>query len=71
MGLFARLVVITLGIMSVTSLVVMVERMVVFRKSRRDSRNFAEKMGAILRQGRPRPRRPTRTWARTWATWAA
>jgi biopolymer transport protein TolQ len=51
MGLFARLVVIVLGIMSVASLVVMAERMVVFRKTRRDSRNFAAKMGAILGKG--------------------
>jgi biopolymer transport protein TolQ len=51
MGLFARLVVIVLGIMSIASLVVMAERMVVFRKTRRDSRNFAAKMGAILGKG--------------------
>lgn len=51
MGLFARLVVIVLGIMSVASLVVLAERLVVFRKSRRDSRTFAEKMGAILAKG--------------------
>jgi biopolymer transport protein TolQ len=31
--------------------VVMAERLVVFRKSRRDSRLFAEKMGAILAKG--------------------
>ena len=37
--------------MSVASLVVMVERMLVFRKTRKDSRNFAAKMGAILAKG--------------------
>jgi biopolymer transport protein ExbB/TolQ len=51
MGLFARLVVIAMGVMSVASLVVMAERLVVFRKSRGDSRTFAEKMGAILAKG--------------------
>lgn len=51
MGLFARLIVIVMAIMSVASLVVMAERLVVFRKSRRDSRLFAEKMGAILAKG--------------------
>lgn len=51
MGLFARLVVIVMAIMSLASLVVMAERMVVFRKTRRDSRNFAAKMGAILSKG--------------------
>jgi biopolymer transport protein ExbB/TolQ len=51
MGLFARLIVIYMGIMSVASLVVMAERMVVFSKSRGESRNFAEKMGSILAKG--------------------
>jgi biopolymer transport protein ExbB/biopolymer transport protein TolQ len=51
MGLFARLVVVVMAIMSLASLVVMAERMVVFRKTRRDSRNFAAKMGAILSKG--------------------
>jgi len=51
MGLFARLVVIVMGVMSVASLVVMAERMVVFRKSRGESRLFAEKMGSILAKG--------------------
>ncbi len=50
-GLFARMVIFTLGIMSIASLIVMAERMVVFRKSRSDSRNFAAKMGAILAKG--------------------
>ncbi|MFY0525109.1 MotA/TolQ/ExbB proton channel family protein [Archangium gephyra] len=50
-GLFARSVIFTLAIMSVASLVVMAERMIVFRKTRKDSRNFAAKMGAILAKG--------------------
>ncbi|MBU8894327.1 MotA/TolQ/ExbB proton channel family protein [Corallococcus sp. H22C18031201] len=50
-GLFARLIIITLAIMSVSSLVVMAERIFVFRKTRSDSRNFASKMGAILAKG--------------------
>jgi biopolymer transport protein ExbB/biopolymer transport protein TolQ len=51
MGLFARLVVMVLAVMSLSSLVVMAERMVVFCKTRRDSRTFAAKMGAILSKG--------------------
>ena len=50
-GLFARCIIFTLGIMSIASLVVMAERMLVFRKTRADSRNFAAKMGAILAKG--------------------
>jgi len=51
MGIFARIIVIVMGIMSLLSLIVMGERLVVFRKSRKDSRGFAEKMGAILAKG--------------------
>lgn len=50
-GLFARSVIFTLAFMSISSLVVMVERIVVFRKTRKDSRTFAAKMGAILAKG--------------------
>ncbi|AGC42816.1 MotA/TolQ/ExbB proton channel family protein [Myxococcus stipitatus] len=50
-GTFARMIIFTLAIMSVASLVVMAERMIVFRKTRSDSRNFAAKMGAILAKG--------------------
>ncbi|CAM4195522.1 MotA/TolQ/ExbB proton channel family protein [Corallococcus sp. ZKHCc1 1396] len=50
-GLFARMIIFTLAIMSVASLVVMAERVIVFRKTRSDSRNFAAKMGAILAKG--------------------
>jgi biopolymer transport protein ExbB/biopolymer transport protein TolQ len=50
-GLFARSIIFTLAIMSIASLVVMAERIVVYRKSRSESRNFAAKMGAILAKG--------------------
>jgi biopolymer transport protein ExbB/biopolymer transport protein TolQ len=50
-GLFARCIIFALAIMSVASLVVMAERMIVFRKTRKDSRTFAAKMGAILAKG--------------------
>jgi biopolymer transport protein TolQ len=50
-GLFARCIIFALAIMSVSSLVVMAERILVFRKTRKDSRNFAAKMGAILAKG--------------------
>ena len=50
-GLFARFIIISLGFMSISSLVVMAERIIVFRKTRKDSRNFAAKMGAILAKG--------------------
>ncbi|QRN95264.1 MotA/TolQ/ExbB proton channel family protein [Archangium violaceum] len=50
-GLFARCIIFALAIMSVASLVVMAERVIVFRKTRKDSRNFAAKMGAILAKG--------------------
>jgi len=51
MGLFARIIVIVMAFMSLLSLIVMAERLVVFRKSRSESRSFAEKMGAILAKG--------------------
>jgi len=51
MGLFARLIVIALAIMSMSSLVVMAERLVVFFKGRNDSRKFAEQMSAVLAKG--------------------
>ena len=50
-GTFARFIIFTLAFMSVSSLIVMAERMLVFRKTRKDSRNFAAKMGAILAKG--------------------
>jgi biopolymer transport protein ExbB/TolQ len=48
MGLFARLIVITLGIMSATSLLVLAERLVVSLQSAGQSRNFAAKLASIL-----------------------
>lgn len=51
MGLFAKMIVLVMLAMSISSLVVMAERMLVFRKTRSDSRNFAAKMGAILAKG--------------------
>ncbi|QRN94493.1 MotA/TolQ/ExbB proton channel family protein [Archangium violaceum] len=47
-GLFARMIIFALGAMSIASLVVMAERMLVYRKSRSESRDFAARMGAIL-----------------------
>jgi biopolymer transport protein TolQ len=51
MGLFARLIVFALAIMSVASLVVMAERLLVFRRSKAESRAFASRMAAVLGQG--------------------
>ncbi len=52
MGLFARLVVYVLGIMSLSSIIVMAERFVSFAKSNRDSRRFATTLaGAIEKNG--------------------
>jgi biopolymer transport protein ExbB/TolQ len=51
MGIFAKFVVITMAAMSVASLVVIVERVVVYFRSRADSTRFARKMGGIIAQG--------------------
>ncbi len=51
MGLFARGIVGVMAIMSVLSLVVTGERIVLFIKGRNESRSFAQKMGAILAKG--------------------
>ncbi len=51
MGLFAKTIVIVMAIMSIASLLVMFERLVVFNKSRSQSRAFAEKMGKLLSTG--------------------
>ncbi|MEN9798560.1 MAG: hypothetical protein RL653_2256 [Pseudomonadota bacterium] len=51
MGLFARLIVIVMGAMSLMSLVVAAERMVAFRQSNAQSRAFAEKMAKLLGDG--------------------
>jgi biopolymer transport protein ExbB/TolQ len=51
MGLFARVINIFMAIMSVTTIVVLAERLILFRKSRNQSRQFAEKMAALLQKG--------------------
>lgn len=51
MAFFAKLIVIALAIMSLFSLSVMIERLFVFMKSGRQSRQFAEKMAAVLAKG--------------------
>ncbi len=48
MGLFARLIVIALGIMSATSVLVVLERLVVSFGAAGQSRGFAAKLGGIL-----------------------
>lgn len=51
MGLFARIINIFMAIMSVATMVVLAERLLLFRKSRTQSRQFAEKMAALLQKG--------------------
>lgn len=51
MGLFARLIVIVMGIMSVISVIVLVERTLFYLKSRRDSLTFAERLAPLLSKG--------------------
>ena len=51
MGIFAKLIVITMGLMSVASLLVMFERIVVYMRSGNESVQFAEKMAKILSGG--------------------
>jgi len=51
MGIVARLVVIFLAIQSLLSLVVSLERAVVGRKARAESRAFAQRMSALLAKG--------------------
>jgi biopolymer transport protein ExbB/TolQ len=51
MGLFARLIVFALGIMSLSSLVVFGERLLVSFKGRDASRAFAERVGPMLAKG--------------------
>ncbi len=51
MGLFAKTIVVVMAFMSVASLLVMFERLVVFNRSRSQSRAFAEKMGKLLAGG--------------------
>jgi biopolymer transport protein TolQ len=51
MGLFARLIVGVMAIMSVASVLVTVERILAFRKSRRQSLAFASEIGPLLSRG--------------------
>src|SRR5690606_38026964 len=51
MGVFAKFIAIILGIMSLTSLLVMFERLFMFMRSNGDSKTFAAKVGAILAKG--------------------
>lgn len=51
MGLFARFIVFALGFMSLASLIVFGERLIVGGKSRSASREFAERLGPILAKG--------------------
>lgn len=51
MGLFARMIVGVMFIMSLASLFVAGERLLMFSKSRAESRAFASKMGALLGKG--------------------
>jgi biopolymer transport protein ExbB/TolQ len=51
MGLFAKLIVFALGVMSLSSLVVFGERLLVSSKGRTASRVFAERVGPLLAKG--------------------
>lgn len=51
MGLFARLIVGVMVVMSLASVFVAGERLVMFNRSRNESRAFAAKMGALLAKG--------------------
>ena len=51
MGLFAKLIVLTMGVMSLASLLVMFKRIVVYMRSGSESVAFAEKMGKLLSGG--------------------
>ena len=51
MGLFAKAIVLLMGLMSIASLLVMVERLTVFNKSRSQSRAFAQAMSTLLATG--------------------
>src|SRR4051812_4476752 len=54
MGLFARLIVIVLGLMSVASLGVTVERILFFMKSKGDSVRYAQSVERMFAEGRLR-----------------
>ncbi len=51
MGIFAKLIVLTMGLMSTASLLVMFERIVVYMRSGSESVQFAQKMAKVLSEG--------------------
>src|SRR5262245_51369605 len=51
MGVFAKAIVITMGIMSVLSVIVLAERALFYFKSRNDSLEFAAKLAPLLAKG--------------------
>ncbi len=51
MGLFARLIVMALAVMSIASLFVTGERLFAFRKAKKQSIEFASRMAGLLQQG--------------------
>jgi biopolymer transport protein TolQ len=51
MGLFAKGIVIVLGIMSIASLIIAAERIIVLRRSTHESKAFAERMAGVLAKG--------------------
>ncbi|SET64208.1 biopolymer transport protein ExbB/biopolymer transport protein TolQ [Myxococcus fulvus] len=51
MGPFARFIVIAMGVMSVVSLLILVERALVFRAARRNSRKYASELATLLANG--------------------
>ncbi|MCP3100203.1 MotA/TolQ/ExbB proton channel family protein [Myxococcus sp. K15C18031901] len=51
MGLFAKGIVIVMALMSMVSLVVLVERVLLFRAAMRQSRRFAAQLGPLLARG--------------------
>ncbi|RKH47445.1 MotA/TolQ/ExbB proton channel family protein [Corallococcus sicarius] len=51
MGLVAQLIVIVMGVMSVVSLLILAERTLVFRASRRHSRRYAAQLDSLLASG--------------------
>jgi biopolymer transport protein TolQ len=51
MGLFAKMIVIVLAVMSLSSLIVMFERIFTFQRSRKESQQYAAKVGPALSKG--------------------
>src|SRR5687768_13797973 len=51
MGLFARMIVFIMGAMSIASLVVLAERLIVFNRAKSESKGFARRMSEVLGQG--------------------